>query len=133
MATSNLAARRENKCRLLTPAEARLLHRRCVSWRVALLVCCVRNVFLPRPPQALLEKEADLRQEELDEACAAAPVSRLVLVVHGIGQKLEGANVAQVGEAGGWTRCAADEPAVHQMHASSIGWVGYWACRHLQL
>jgi hypothetical protein len=42
-----------------------------------------------------LEKEADLRQEELDEACAAAPVSRLVLVVHGIGQQLQGANVAQ--------------------------------------
>ncbi|KAL4854538.1 Phospholipase SGR2 [Chlorella vulgaris] len=45
--------------------------------------------------KALLEKEADLRQEELDEACAAAPVSRLVLVVHGIGQQLQGANVAQ--------------------------------------
>ena len=37
----------------------------------------------PEPPQALLEREADLRQEELDEAAAAAPVSRLVLLVHG--------------------------------------------------
>lgn len=45
--------------------------------------------------QAALEKEADLRQEELDDASAGSPVSRLVLVVHGIGQKLEAANIAQ--------------------------------------
>jgi hypothetical protein len=43
-----------------------------------------------------LEKEADLRQEELDEEAAGTPVSRLVLIVHGIGQKLQGANIAQV-------------------------------------
>ena len=45
--------------------------------------------------QALLDKEADLRQEQLDEACAAAPISRLVLLVHGVGQKLEAADIAQ--------------------------------------
>lgn len=38
-----------------------------------------------------------MRQEEADEAAAAAPVTRLVLAVHGIGQKLSGANIAEVG------------------------------------
>lgn len=52
--------------------------------------------FSPAPlVQAALDKEADVRQEELDDASAGTPVSRLVLVVHGIGQKLEAANIAQ--------------------------------------
>jgi hypothetical protein len=37
-----------------------------------------------------------LKQEAVDNAYAAAPVARLVLLVHGIGQNLSGANIAQV-------------------------------------
>lgn len=47
--------------------------------------------------QAALEKEADLRSEQVDQECAALPPTRLVLVVHGIGQQLSAANIAQVG------------------------------------
>lgn len=59
----------------------------------------------PPAKQALLEREADLRQEELDEAAAAAPVSRLVLAVHGVGQKLAAANIAEVLRDGLGRRC----------------------------
>ena len=45
--------------------------------------------------KAALEKEADLKAEEGYEAAAATPVSRLVLIVHGIGQTLAAANIAQ--------------------------------------
>ena len=37
--------------------------------------------------------EIDAKAEETDDAAAAAPVDRLVLAVHGIGQKLSGANI----------------------------------------
>lgn len=60
---------------------------------------CPQNLWMCLPThrlvQAALDKEADVRQEELDDASAGTPVSRLVLVVHGIGQKLEAANIAQ--------------------------------------
>lgn len=52
-----------------------------------------------------------MRQEELDEECAGTPVSRLVLVVHGIGQKLQGANIAQVQAAGRFTEAVLREGA----------------------
>ena len=57
------------------------------------------------PGQALLEREADLRQEEMDEAAAAAPPTRLLLVVHGVGQKLTAANIAQARGAAGALLC----------------------------
>ena len=37
--------------------------------------------------------EVDVKAEEADEAAAAQPVDRLILAVHGIGQKLSGANI----------------------------------------
>jgi hypothetical protein len=37
--------------------------------------------------------EVDARAEEADEAAADQPVDRLILAVHGIGQKLSGANI----------------------------------------
>lgn len=37
--------------------------------------------------------EVDARAEEADDAAASAPIDRLLLVVHGIGQKLSGASI----------------------------------------
>lgn len=37
--------------------------------------------------------EVDLKAEEADNTAAAAPVDRLILAVHGIGQKLSGASI----------------------------------------
>lgn len=37
--------------------------------------------------------EVEARAEEADEAAAVQPVDRLILAVHGIGQKLSGANI----------------------------------------
>jgi hypothetical protein len=39
-------------------------------------------------------QEADPKAEEADEAAAAQPVDKLLLVVHGIGQNLTGSNIA---------------------------------------
>eukprot|EP00887_Chlorella_sp_A99_P003527 scaffold7.g3527.t1 len=55
----------------------------------------LRRGYVQPEAKALLEKEADLRREEAHEAAAATPVRRLVLLVHGIGQTLSSANIAQ--------------------------------------
>lgn len=46
------------------------------------------------PPEGVNVQEADPKAEEADEAAAAQPVDKLLLVVHGIGQNLGGANIA---------------------------------------
>lgn len=62
----------------------------------AVLCCpCCAALCCAACKQAVLEKEADLKAEEADDFCAATPVTRLVLVVHGIGQQLSAANIAQ--------------------------------------
>lgn len=53
-----------------------------------------RGYQLPTAKGAL-EKEADIKQEVLDDAAAAVPVTHLLLAVHGIGQTLSRANIAQ--------------------------------------
>ena len=45
------------------------------------------------PPEGVTVQEADPKAEEADEAAAAQPVDKLLLVVHGIGQNLGGANI----------------------------------------
>lgn len=46
------------------------------------------------PPEGTAVQEADPKAEEADEAAAAQSVSKLLLVVHGIGQNLSGSNIA---------------------------------------
>lgn len=46
------------------------------------------------PPENVVVREADPKAEEADEAAARLPVSKLLLVVHGIGQNLAGSNIA---------------------------------------
>ena len=46
------------------------------------------------PPEGVTVQEADPKAEEADEAAVAQPVDKLLLVVHGIGQNLGGANIA---------------------------------------
>lgn len=41
----------------------------------------------------MVVQEADPKAEEADEAAAAKPVGKLLLVVHGIGQNLSGSNI----------------------------------------
>lgn len=36
-----------------------------------------------------------MKQEEVDNFCAQTPISRLVLVVHGVGQTLSAANIIE--------------------------------------
>lgn len=48
--------------------------------------------------QGVKSAEVNVKQEQMDEAAAANPPTRLLLVVHGIGQNLSGSNIAQ-GEA----------------------------------
>lgn len=48
------------------------------------------------PPEGVTVQEADPKAEEADEAAAAQPVDKLLLVVHGIGQNLGGANIASM-------------------------------------
>lgn len=45
------------------------------------------------PPAGVVVQEADPKAEEADEAAAAKPVGKLLLVVHGIGQNLSGSNI----------------------------------------
>lgn len=52
-----------------------------------------RGYYPPKPSDKQLE--IDLKQEETDNYCARVPVNRLVLVCHGIGQKLALSNIAQ--------------------------------------
>lgn len=54
----------------------------------------LRRGYAPPPTKAALDKEADLKQEEADNAAAAAPPTHLLLAVHGIGQMLSAANIA---------------------------------------
>jgi hypothetical protein len=88
-----------------------------------LVPVCLPATYL----QALLEKEADLRQEELDEACAAAPVCRLVLLVHGVGQKLEAADIAQV------RVCYFDPDVARLSSCCGVGDKQYPSCTHAEL
>lgn len=55
----------------------------------------VRRGYVEPEVQAILAKEADLSAEAVDNAAAATPPSHLLLVVHGIGQNLAGANIGQ--------------------------------------
>ncbi len=45
--------------------------------------------------QGAKSSEVNAKQEQMDEAAAANPPTRLLLVVHGIGQNLTGSNIAQ--------------------------------------
>ncbi|KAK9852138.1 hypothetical protein WJX84_007417 [Apatococcus fuscideae] len=47
------------------------------------------------PAQGAKSSEVNIKQEQMDEAAAANPPTRLLLVVHGIGQNLSGSNIAQ--------------------------------------
>ena len=49
----------------------------------------LRRGYSPPAAKAALDKEADLRQEEVDNAAACASPTHLLLVVHGIGQNLQ--------------------------------------------
>lgn len=46
------------------------------------------------PPEGVTVQEADPKAEEADDAAATQPISKLLLVVHGIGQNLSGSNIA---------------------------------------
>ena len=45
--------------------------------------------------QGAKSAEVNPKQEQMDEFAAANPPTRLLLVVHGIGQNLSGSNIAQ--------------------------------------
>lgn len=51
----------------------------------------LRRGYEPPTTAALLALEADARLEEEDTMASLTPVKHLLLVVHGIGQKLEAA------------------------------------------
>ena len=53
----------------------------------------LRRGYQP-PPEGATVQEADPKTEEAEEAAAAQPVNKLLLVVHGIGQNLSGSNIA---------------------------------------
>ena len=53
----------------------------------------LRRGYQP-PPEGVTVQEADPKTEEAEEAAAAQPVNKLLLVVHGIGQNLSGSNIA---------------------------------------
>jgi len=55
----------------------------------------LRRGYQPPATPAALQKEADLEAEAVDDASATTPPTALLLVVHGIGQTLHGANIAQ--------------------------------------
>lgn len=53
----------------------------------------LRRAYRP-PPEGAAVQEADPKAEEVDQAAATVPISKLLLVVHGIGQNLSGSNIA---------------------------------------
>ena len=55
----------------------------------------LRRGYAQPATQAALQKEADLSAELLDNAAETAPPTSLLLIVHGIGQTLESANIGQ--------------------------------------
>lgn len=56
----------------------------------------LRRGYTEPPTPAALQKEADLAQEKEDEEVATSPTPQsLILAIHGIGQNLSGANIAQ--------------------------------------
>lgn len=55
----------------------------------------LRRGYIPPSTQSLLLKEADVPQESIDNANTSTPPTHLLLIVHGIGQNLQGANIGQ--------------------------------------
>lgn len=56
----------------------------------------LRRGYTEPPTPAALQKEADLAQEKEDEEVSTSPAPQsLILAIHGIGQNLSGANIAQ--------------------------------------
>eukprot|EP00889_Picochlorum_renovo_P003739 jgi/Picre1/30769/NNA_006129.t1 len=56
----------------------------------------LRRGYTEPPTPSALQKEADLAQEKEDEEVATSPTPQsLILAIHGIGQNLSGANIAQ--------------------------------------
>lgn len=83
----------------------------------------VRRGYVEPEVQAVLAKEADLSAEAVDNAAAATPPTHLLLVVHGIGQNLAGANIGQDAQnlAAGLRAVEKDSIAAATLAATSPG------------
>ncbi len=66
----------------------------------------LRRGYEPPPEGVSVQEVADPKAEEAEEAAAAQPVDKLLLVVHGIGQNLSGSNIAStLSSLWVWWRC----------------------------